>query len=318
MVRLAGELLEAPVVHPASDRRSWRNFVELALTRQKAGRDKPGLLVIAPSPRDLYLLTQVDDWHRGFSQIAAWVIDSFWTERLVTIGLKRSYGHLFIAGGNDVDEYMHRTRIPTSFLGWGTDALRLGSGDAARDVDVLRVGRQPDAWDDDAVLEQAFAAQGLRFQGRPPLPQQGEDPQELVCNHYRRAKFLIAFSNLVAPKAYTHPTKEYATGRWTDGLGAGCVVAGVSPATDHLVRACFWPGALCELDSSELAPGIAQIAQAVGAWQPEQARINHLEALARLDWRWRFREIAEHFGLSAPRLDRELAQIQARVSGARA
>jgi hypothetical protein len=48
-------------------------------------------------------------------------------------------------------------------LGWGSDVLGMGSGADKRAVDVLRLGRQPLEWDDDAVSGAACSDAGLRF-----------------------------------------------------------------------------------------------------------------------------------------------------------
>ena len=42
--------------------------------------------------------------------------------------------------------------------------------------------------------------------------------------------------------------------------------------------------------------GLRVIGEAVSGWNPDTARLNHSMALARLDWRHRFRVIADTFG----------------------
>ena len=111
--------------------------------------------------------------------------------------------------------------------------LDLGSSAACRPVDLLRVGRQPDAWDDDQRSDAACRLAGLRFAGRPPFfPENFKDSSaghRDLCARYARAKFVLAHSNIVAPASYTHPSKEYISARWTDALAAGSVVAGIPP-----------------------------------------------------------------------------------------
>jgi hypothetical protein len=49
------------------------------------------------------------------------------------------------------------------------------------------------------------------------------------------------------------------------------------------------------------------------SWTPETAANNQRMALARLDWRWRLKEIADYFGHHFPVLDRDLAIIRQQV-----
>jgi hypothetical protein len=74
--------------------------------------------------------------------------------------------------------------------------------------------------------------------------------------YYRRARFVVAFSNLAAPAKYTHPTKAYFTGRWTDALANGAVVAGIHPVEDAGVGDLLWDGALLSFDRIDLAENI--------------------------------------------------------------
>ena len=126
------------------------------------------------------------------------------------------------------------------------------------------------------------------------------------------ARFTLSFTNAASPAEYTHPTREYLTGRWTDALAQGATVAGIAPrcaATDRLL----WPEAVLELGTTDLAEGLALIGEAVRAWTPERAAYNHRQALARLDWRWRFAEMVAALGLAAPLLDEELGQLESRL-----
>jgi hypothetical protein len=56
------------------------------------------------------------------------------------------------------------------------------------------------------------------------------------------------------------------------------------------------------------------LAAALEEWTPDMAVRNHRMALARLDWRWRFKVIADACGTRAERLASELGQLQERIS----
>jgi len=122
----------------------------------------------------------------------------------------------------------------------------------------------------------------------------------------RDAKFTLAFSNLVATTAYTHPKREYITGRWTDALAAGAAVAGIPPRSES-VHSLLWPDALLDLETASRTEGLEVIAAAVREWTPSRARVNYLRSLERLDWR--LKQIAGALGVQARSLDAELVRL---------
>lgn len=246
---------------------------------------------------------------------AIWIIDSFWTHNLVK-PVRRLLSYFDVVGytrQGDAEIYRHLCGDRAVFLGWGTDALDLGQDGGERRWDILRVGRQPPAWDDDTRSEEVFSTHGLRFHGRPPY---NADPasqhRNLMQNWYAHTKLLIAHSNLAAPAPYTHPTKEYITARWTDALACGAVVAGVQPAQD--LTLIDWPGAILHFDNTDLEHSLGPILEALQAWTPQVSANNRLEALRRLDWRWRISKLADHLGCSTENLKREIQRLDAEIA----
>jgi hypothetical protein len=139
-----------------------------------------------------------------------------------------------------------------------------------------------------------------------------EQQRGLMRDHYGRAKFTLAHSNLAAPDSYTHPTKDYITARWTDALASGSTVAGVPPLSDSdLID---WPGALLPFDRIDLQHNLDAIVAAVSDWTPCWPRRNHLHALKRLDWRWRFDRLAKHLGITPTPLRSEINRLEAKIS----
>ncbi len=316
MVGLLGESLSAPVNYTDGHTIKASKVLYPFMSRkgQKTGRD---LLLIAPSPQHLLLLSELPDWRLGFRRVYAWIIDSFWTERFPKLGLRGKFDHFYVTSGNDVDYITKKTGVQTSYLSFGTDALKLGGFDdptLTKDLDLLRMGRQPPVWEDDEKTAAACQAEGLTFHGRPPYL---DDPTEVVklnAGFMRRARFLLAHSNLVDGSKYTHGTKEYITSRWTDALGAGAIVAGIPPRTDFAARHELWPEALLDVSANNRAEGLAALKEALSTWTPELARHNQKMALKKLDWRWRFEQIAQDLDLDAPVLEAELAQINQMTS----
>lgn len=312
MVRLLAELLEAevvtlPVSRPAT---AWRTLAGFAPRRR---RGTEICVVVAAEPRHLNVVVQGDYWRRGYGQTAGWVIDSFWVDRIpAALRHRGHFDQLFVADKEVVGLWEDTTGVPVRWLPWGSDALRLGSGSGARPVDVQRLGRQPADWEDDDETQRAFDAAGLRFEGRPPMHHDATANQTALMGGLARAKFVLAFSNAVSPASYTHPTRDYLTGRWTDSLASGAVVAGIAPKA-AAARELLWPGATLELSTTERAAGIEQIVAAARSWDPELARDTHLQALRRLDWRWRFHELAAALGVQSARLDEELGLLASAI-----
>lgn len=310
MARLLADHMEAEYVEiPAARSTSLaRRIAALGPRRRRGGR----CLVVAPNPAVLNALSGWDHWSAGFSDVAAWVIDSFWTERLPR--LARAGRHIeryYVTDLEVVDQWREVTGRQVDWLPWGADVVGLGSGAVDRTTDVLRVGRQTASWDDDAAVADLAAARGLVYGGRPPFVD--SDPlanQRGLHRHMEQSRFVLAFNNVVAPAPYTHPRRQYLTGRWTNALASGCIVAGAAPvcaATDRLL----WPGSTVEIDPHDPATGVEQLVEASAAWRPEMARYTFEMARSRLDWRLRFRELARlgDYGESTT-LRRELLRVE--------
>lgn len=308
MVRIAAESFGADLLH--LDARRWPTRSQQLRALLPRGGGSESCLVVCRYPIDLPSILLVPGWRTRFRTTAAWVIDSYWTDALPLVSRHtRLYDHLFVTTEEDIRAWQRLTGTPTSHLPWGADVLRLGSEDAARPIDLLRVGRQPPEFEDDRVTEAACRARGIRFAGRPTAPPEPAAATRALMARYADSKFVLAFSNSVNLTAYTHPTRQYITGRWADALACGAVVAGVAPVAPD-VRRLLWPGATLELGGVRQDEGLKVIAGALRDWSPQRAKLNHRYALERLDWRWRFAEIASVLGESPARLGAELDELR--------
>lgn len=247
------------------------------------------LLVIAANPAMLAYASRWSHWVPGYERTAAWVIDSFWTERISRFAIGgRHFDDFFITDGDLVDQWHTLTGTPTHWLPWGTDTLAFTNVTADRPVDLLRLGRQPKAWDDDEALVRDAATFGLVAAGRPPMGRTGEENQRIVREALMDAKFVLAFSNLVSPAAYTHPTRDYVTGRWLDALAAGATVVGVAP---HNAANLLWSGATIEIDSGDRLAGLRIVSKSAEEWSPAIPVEQRELARECLDWRLRLSDI---------------------------
>lgn len=311
MARLAAELFEADLVLVRSKSLTVLEKVRGLLPRKRRGLD--GIL-ICPQPANLSALLQMERWRSRYGRLVAWVFDSFWPEYVSRIiRLSGIFDHVFVTEQEDLETWQKMLRAPVEWLPWGSDALRLGSANPDRPTDLLRLGRQPSGWDDDVATAQLCKSMDLLFHGRPPLLTHPCEGERALMKILAQAKFSLSFSNLVSPSLQTHPRREYITGRWTDALAAGAIVAGVPPKSST-ARALLWDDGLLDLRSPDWTEGLAAIAQASRDWSPRRARENHLRSLERLDWRWRFERLASVMGVQSTTLDAELTKLRAMIS----
>jgi hypothetical protein len=230
------------------------------------------------------------------------------------IPLTNLFDLLFVTSLEDVDAWKRVTGVPTTWLPWGTDALRLGSGEPHRKWDVTRVGRQPPEWEEDQSASEAAALLGIKYRPRPASNGLNTlQNQHLMMDVYADTKYVLAFSNTVNPEPYTHPTRQYLTGRWVDGLAGGAVLAGVPPKGEG-IHQLLWKGATLDFGTIRLDEGLRSLAAALPQWTPQLALKNYAMALRKLDWRWRFKVLADGFGLRPVLLGNELDLLQDRIS----
>jgi hypothetical protein len=306
MARLAAELLNGELVVLRPGNITLMQKLTSILPRADRGID---CLLICPSPSCLASLLQITDWRQKYRVLVAWVFDSFWTQHIPKFARwTRVFDRICITEQEDLETWRRILPTPVEWLPWGSDVLRLGSDNPSRHFDLLRFGRQPSQWEDDSTNRSACDARGLIFQGRPPELKDATDSELSLMNFLGNTKFTLAFSNLVNPNPQTHPIREYLTGRWTDALSAGAIVAGVPPRSET-VKSLLWPEALLDLGSVKQCQGLEVVADAVRDWTPARAKLNYLQSLQRLDWRWRFKRLTEVMGIHSDRLDKELSGL---------
>lgn len=264
-------------------------------------------LVIAPLPIQLYAVLERRVLLRGYSIIAGWVVDSFLREMVPLVARRRRFDHLYVTDPDDIPAWGPFARTDCRWLAWGSDTLAVRP--TIKSLDLLRVGRQPPEWDDDAITAREASRVGIDFAGRPPFAASAMASHDAVLSQLARARFTLAFSNLVDASDYTHSTRAYLTARWTDALAHGAIVAGIAPESAATTRL-LWEGATVDLGSTDLASGLARIRDALDGWNDAWAERNRVLARRRLDWRHRLVQIADDLELDRPDLRaraRELA-----------
>ena len=315
LVSLAARLLEAEVVNLPGTHPSWtRKALAVIHPRRRSARASQSCLFVGAGAADLVKIANIAQWRHRFGFLSAWIIDSFWVDHMPrVIRLARPFDHFFVTSLEDVDTWRRVTRTPTTWLPWGSDVLDFGGQNQQRPWDLTRVGRQPPQWEDDQAAASAAEALGIRYRGRPQSA--GLSTLQnfgLMMEAYRNTKYTLAFSNLVNSEMYTHPTRDYLTGRWVDSLACGSTVAGVSPRGTSALQL-LWPGATLEFGSIERRHGLEVMASALQTWTPRQAESNYCMALQKLDWRWRLKIIAQMLPSMPRTLTEELTKLESRI-----
>lgn len=310
MVQLAVRLLNAELIILEYKNPDMLEKLSALLLKRRKNVNGDKLLFICPTPTELPLIVQVPRIRNQFKFIGVWVIDSFWVDRIPRVIRASNYfDHFFITSEEDVSEWERLTHTNASWLPWGTDALGLGSASMERLWDLRRVGRQPPEWDDDEVTAKVCLDNAISFKGRPELLDSSYQNQKSLMSIYQQSKFVLAFSNTAHPSDYTHPTRSYITGRWTDTLACGGIVAGISP-DDPSISKLLWDGATLDLGTIKQNQGMIVLKEALAGWSTVQATYNYKQSLQRLDWRWRFIEIAKVFQIQPQMLFDEIKLLQ--------
>lgn len=295
---------EVTEIHPTKDYGKLRKLASMLPRRR--GSAGP-LLIIAAHPGDLLSLADVRVLLGRFSQVGAWIIDSFWDERIPRFAReRRTIDRVWVTDAGLVDRYAQMMGVPCGWAPWGSDALAW-PGSSGRDVDVLRLGRQPEAWARDDDNRAVLSAHGLSYQGSFPGNDDGLISQRLVVDQIARAKVVLASSNLASPAPYTHPTRDYITARFTDSVAGGALIAGsfpTAPGAELIPDA-----ARVSIDVSSPQAGIEDIARAVAGWTSDTEATLRRHALSHLDWRHRIRDISAELDVTTPILERELADL---------
>lgn len=314
LARVAAEVFDAPIRRintPAARKRHLLRHLYLPPRRRKAS--KRAALIIATDPDDLLRFYREPGLFGDYKEIAIYICDSFALAKIRRLALFRRVDLIVRMRPFNEDFYSELMGDRTIYAPFGADVLGLGGWEGPRGTDVLRVGRQPEEWDDDAISAARLGASDLRFAGRPPFADTPEAGMALLFEQYRNSKVTLAHSNLICGHLGTHASLDYVTARWTDAAANGTLVAGHQPTKDRSLTEILWPELLVHFDSRDPQENIAQLNEVVARWTPEAARFNYKMALKRLDWRWRLKDIASYMGWTAPGLETAMSQLTARI-----
>ncbi|GAB2904232.1 hypothetical protein GCM10027027_20010 [Neomicrococcus lactis] len=310
---LAAEVFSAQLITVPARKSVSRLFWAKAGVPRNKGKDsgKSALLIVGV-PGQLFALLEDPLWLGRYEQVAVWVIDSFWNERIPkALRGTRRIDWIWVTDSNDVPDWKSHFGNRVGVLPWGTDALRINTeySVASKHIDLLRVGRQPLEYDDDVLTLSDASQLGINFAGRPAF---GSDESESQRNLYRAlatTKSVLAFSNLVDGSKYTHPTKEYVTGRWLDALASGAAIGGAFPNTETS-RSLVPEVGRFDVNALDRSRGLGEVRSWLQSWSEDKASVLRKHAVDHLDWRYRLASIDAHLDLGSRQLKEEIQQLK--------
>jgi Glycosyl transferases group 1 len=271
------------------------------------------LLVVARAPIDLQMLLAIPDARKKFRYIAGYVIDSYYTENFPTI--TGAYDHIFSTTQEGADAVRSRFGTSSSVLAQGFDCLTWASLNDLRGIDLIGFGRQPQTYHRE--FQRSFHTEGspLLYLHSPLGAVKGSavwDERPMMLKLLQRSKLSLAFHLGMEPETDRPRAATFVTSRWFESLATGCLVVGKRPPGKMAKELFCWPDALIELPDNpvDASAAIVDLAANVGFLRKTRAR-NVVEMIRRHDWRYRIREIYQHFDLQLPApLIEQLASLE--------
>jgi Glycosyl transferases group 1 len=274
------------------------------------------LLVVAHTPGDLRMLSSMKNARKRFRYIAGYVIDSYFTEDFGPS--VKEFDHIFSTTEEGADEVRKRFMVSSSVLRQGFDCLHWACADANRGIDLLGFGRQPPSYH--MAFQRAFHTHHspLLYLHSPIGTLAGEAvwrERPMLLKLLQRSKLSLAFHLLVEPISNRPRSPGFVTSRWFESLASGCIVVGRRPPGAMADELFGWPDALIELpDQPDEAVAMIQSLASDDRFVDKTRRRNVVEMCERHDWRYRIRNIYEHFQLQLPDLlVEELALLEDRT-----
>jgi hypothetical protein len=271
------------------------------------------LLVVAHTPSDLQMLQSVPNAKKRFRNVAAYVIDSYYTEDFGAA--TEWYDHVFCTTLEGVRMVEERFGVSSSLLRQGFDCLNWASVNPDRGTDLIGFGRQPESFH--RSFQKAFHhSQSLLMYLHSPIGTTvGPDvwtERPMILKLLQKSKISLAFNLSIEPLGSRPRAENFLTNRWLESLGCGCVVVGKRPPGQMAQEMLCWPEATIELpDDAREAPAIIMALASDTTFLHTTRLRNVIEMCRRHDWRYRIRDIYNRFDLELPpALRSELAMLK--------
>lgn len=288
MARCFDADLLAPQTLPSAWIRRLTGREKLRFTPvQSSGGDV--LFVVARGPQDLAIINTIKEVRRKFTQIHAFVTDSYF--RAGFVAETALYDSITVTAHEDVAYPSQKFGIRVHQLYQGTDCLQWAPrGEFHREIDIMAFGRTPASYQ--AAMTQRFHTMSSPYLYlHSPLGNLAgptvERERAMLFKLLHRTRFSLAFHLMVEPEG-NRPRSMMVTSRWLESLLSGCIVVGHRPVSRMADDMLNWSGATFELpESPEDAADVLQSQVSNADTRAEQRRLNIYNTMLQHDWRER-------------------------------
>lgn len=280
------------------------------------GKGTNVLLIVGLQPHFLLSMHALGAQLNQFDVKIGYVLDGFdpqHLDRSVTSHLD----HLFVISAEIADELNRAGTVPTSFLPLATNALKTGSKNPNRWIDIIAYGRGN--VDLHRTLQAYFNQQESSQQesnrvyfhstfSRSEVENQSEHIT-LLSKMLSRSKISLCFEASSTPRFMGYSPVLY---RWFEAWASGCTVVGKKPFGKGTAALMDWENSAIDIPDSpsEWIPFFEDLLND-GESLALNTQRNYRECLLRHDWRYRLQDIFNQMGLPTPdKLSYDITQLQ--------
>jgi hypothetical protein len=263
---------------------------------------------------EVYALRSLAGW-RQKSRHAVCVISELWEDSLpeYLVESLSMFDRIYVCS-NALESVERISGRPCSYFPIGVDAITFSPlpGLPRRGIDVCGIGRRS-AVTHEALLKMARGRGAFYYYDTIKATAGVADAtRQVTFSVTDHTEHRLKLANLLKRRRYylasraranepEHAAMDEMSGRFFEGAAAGALMLGDPPRSQHYQRLFNWPDAVVQMPFD--APEVVEVLDALDADPQRTARIrrdNVVNALGRLDWAHRLRDIVDGSGLPAP------------------
>ena len=259
----------------------------------------------------LVQLSRIKDWRRRCAKAAVFINEIWSSSLLKNRGYARlldSFDHVFVANRSVIPTLQQCTSTRCTFLAPGVDCLTASPFPQQPDrvIDVYSFGRRPAGIHRQLL---ALAEQQRIFylydslSSSDSLVKDWREHHLLIANNIKRSRYVLAFNPAAAGdlKSIEVNGEQVLSARLFEGAAGGAVMIGTPPRTPDFEQYFNWPDAVIDIPPD---PSDAQALLTDLDRQPERMcrarQTGAIECLRRHDWVYRWEQVLEVLGITAP------------------
>jgi hypothetical protein len=269
------------------------------------------LLVTGINPKELLMLPALGSLVKKFDLRLAYLFDVY-NPRDLDKQVILDFDYLFFPVAEIADKVNKIFSVNTDFLPHAFDALRFGSNQRHRCIDVIGYGRcNPDLH---KQLQAQFNQPGTEriyfhstFSGAQV--DSYKEHRILLAKLLEKSKISLCFEPSQVERFKGHSP---ILTRWFEGFAAGCTIVGKKPFGKGVADLINWQNSTIDIPDSP-SEWIPFFEELLGDNEMllANSRRNYRECLLRHDWRYRLRQMFQTVDLPIPaKLDEEIAQLK--------